>query len=567
MMIVLCTVMITGATFALFTSESKTNITIQSGKVDVVTSVEEYKLYSMGALQTGNFENGGTAEYVEDENKLVLQYMTPGDKVVLQVKVENNSNVKIQYKVSFVVEGELAPALVASAKTADGEEVIELDKWYLIEAGAEISDFEVSIELPVEVGNEYQNKTAEAYLKVEATQGNTPRVSTWDGTEDTNWYIEALLENPQATEFKIESAEAFAGLRSLIEGTLVIPAEVETEIPDDWGELEGKTFYLTTDIDLGILRDPEDPESVIPFDPIGSYRFDQSFKGVFDGQGHTIYNLSQNTWELNNGYYYTDCGLGLFGQLEDAVVKNLVIDNASISGESAICGTIAAVAHNTTFENITVKNSNVADYQYYSGGLLGWASGEIKIIGCTMDASTIVATQWGDFDNSTGGLIGGASGSAEILIKDTTVACRLDVHSDVVSAYQWFAYRRAGMLIGNTSKTETIGDTTFAAAPQLTCENVTVIYNDWANYTYCEFAGTGYPYVRVQAGVSVGAYSNVRYGHPTDANGNTVVDDNHVHNEGEDHHILIEFDQLYGGGQGVYGGKTHEGVTIIYNNK
>ena len=44
-------------------------------------------------------------------------------------------------------------------------------------------------------------------------------------------------------------------------------------------------------------------------------------------------------------------------------------------------------------------------------------------------------------------------------------------------------------------------------------------------------------------------------------------DDNHVHNEGEDHFIELTFDQLYGGGQGVYGTPTHEGVTVVYNNR
>ena len=86
-------------------------------------------------------------------------------------------------------------------------------------------------------------------------------------------------------------------------------------------------------------------------------------------------------------------------------------------------------------------------------------------------------------------------------------------------------------------------------------------------FNNCEFAETSWPYVRVQAGISNGAYSNPRYGHPTDANGNVVEDDNHVHNDGEDHHILCVFDQLYGGGQGVYGNPTHTGVTVIYNNK
>ena len=372
-----------------------------------------------------------------------------------------------------------------------------------------------------------------------------PDADTWDGTADTSWY------NDEDTEFVITTAEQLAGLAELVDGG---------------NTFAGKTVKLGNDIDLYLLADNDEPT---PFNPIGSYRNEKAFNGTFDGQNYTISNMSQNTWALDTGYYYGDLGLGLFACVEDATIKNLTIDNASISGESAICGAVAATAYgDTIFENITVKNTEIADYQYYAGGIVGWASGNHQYINCNVDETTTVAAQWGDFDNSTGGLIGGAGGSAQILVKDSTISCRIDAYNDVTSSYQWYAYRRCGMIIGNTSKTTTNANgSTVAAAPQLTCENVTVIYDNWANYTYCEFAGTSWPYVRVQAGVSNSAYSNPRYGHPTDANGNTVVDDNHVHNEGEDHQILCTFDQLYGGGQGVYGTATHEGVAVVYNNK
>ena len=127
------------------------------------------------------------------------------------------------------------------------------------------------------------------------------------------------------------------------------------------------------------------------------------------------------------------------------------------------------------------------------------------------------------------------------------------------------------MLIGNTNHTKNIDGTVYADAPNLTCENCTVTYGEWANYTYCQFNAMRYPWVRVQEGVSNSAYSNPRYGHPTDANGNEVVDDNHVHNADEKHHELIVFDQLYGGPCGdryhCYGTATHDGVTVVYNNK
>ena len=340
---------------------------------------------------------------------------------------------------------------------------------------------------------------------------------------------------------------------------------------DAYNGFEGMTIKLYTDIDLLQLDANGEP---VCFDPIGSYRFDKVFKGTFDGQDHIIKNMNQNTWALDNGYYYNDCGMGLFGAAQDATIKNIKMDKASISGESALCGIIVAVAENVTFENITVTNSKCADYQYYAGGIAGWVSGDNnKFINCNVDASTTIGGQWGDFANANGGVIGGTSGNAKIHMENCNVACQIDAHNDVVSSYQWYIYRRCGMLIGDTGARKAVDGRNYADAPQLTCKNVTVTYGEWANYTYCQFTAMGYPWVRVQAGISCEAYSNIRYGHPTDANGNTVVDDNHVHNEGEGHHVLIEFDQLLGGGANgngrdpVYGTKTFEGVTVIYNNK
>lgn len=425
--------------------------------------------------------------------------------------------------------------------------------------------------------------TPESGTEITLTDGlsNVPVQRNWRTnivgrilTGETNFHIEIdpRFENDYYVEYP-ESYETIAeGVRRK-EGVYYIDNQFglrwldnNLAIEENNG-FEGVTFMLTSDIDL--YEEDENGEPV-SFKPVGSYRFDIVFKGTLDGQNYTISNLNQNTWALDNGYHYNDCGLGLFGSLEGATIKNLNIDNANISGESAICGTVAAVAHNTVFENITVANSDCADYQYYAGGIVGWASGEMQFIGCNVEATTTVGGQWGDFANSTGGIIGGVSKNAEIHMKDCNVACRIDAVNDVVSAYQYYAYRCAGMLIGNTNQSQVINETTYAAAPQLTCENVTVTYGDWMNYTYCEFAGTGFPYVRVQPGISVDAYVNIRYGHPTDANGNEVVDDNHVHNEGEDHHLCLPFDQLLGGGPNgdgrnpVYGLPEFPGVTVNY---
>ena len=418
-----------------------------------------------------------------------------------------------------------------------------------------------------------------------------PAYETPDFNEDQNWMpvydnngqgeeVEGVLihtdtktvtddegNTVEVCTFGVKNADGLEWISKNLETKVKIASTRADE--DNVYTINGNEIKLLADIDLKQL---DNNGKEICFTPIGNYKKGIAFTGVFDGNNHTIRNLSQNTWALDWGYdYKTGSGLGLFSYVKDATIKNLKIDNAYISGETALCGIVAATAYGScTFENITVTNSKCNDYQYYAGGIVGWASGNHQYINCDIDAYTTIGGQWGDFGNSNGGIIGGAGKTAKIYMKDCNVACRIDAVNDVVSAYQYYAYRCCGMLIGNTNNSQVINEIPYAAAPNLICENVNVFYGNWMNYHYCEFAGTGYPYVRVEHGVSVEAYSNIRYGHPTDANGNTVVDHNHAHNDGEDHHICLPFDQLLGGGPNgdgrnpVYGLAEFPGVTVVY---
>ncbi len=572
-MMILSLTIISGSTFALFTDSEQVDVTVKSGRINVEATVDKdsFKLYSMDEEQPtvdgkGTFANGGTAEILSNSS-LVLDRVTPGDKVTFDINLTNDSNVSISYRVLWNVSGDLAKDLTV---TADGKKVVNSKgiwtAWDITEGDTKTVN--MAVELPKEKAD-CMDKEAVITYAVEVIQANAAPDS-WDGTLDTSWFDVDNYENQ--TTYRLNSAEQLMGLSNIVDnGVATIGEDGEPKTLSF--DFTDKEIILEIDVDLGVYG--EDGE-LICFDPIGSYRNDQAFRGTFDGNGHTISNLYQNTWALNNGYYYGDLGLGLFGMVEDATIKNLNVDNASISGESAICGVVAATAYgNCTFENITVSNTKCNDYQYYAGGVVGWASGDHVYKNVVVDESTTIGGQWGDFGNANGGIIGGCGSSAELYMEDCIVACRIDAVNDVVSAYQWYCYRNSGMLIGKTTGRQYdengnyyVGPT---EVPNLTCKNVEVIYGDWANYTYCEFAGTSYPYVRVQAGVSVDAYSNVRYGHPTDANGNTVVDDNHVHNDGEKHHELIAFDQLFGGAGNArycnYGIATHEGVTVTYNNK
>lgn len=364
---------------------------------------------------------------------------------------------------------------------------------------------------------------------------------SWDGTADTSWY------NDTDTEFTLTTAEQLAGFGKLV---------------DEGNTFEGKTVKLGANIDLYCAGNDGEPVS---FNPIG-YGYNTVFKGTFDGQDYVIDNLYQNGWAL--GYAYSTEAGGLFASVVDATIKNLTINNAKIVMECVDMGILVGYSYgNCTYENIYIANSTIANYQRYTGGVVGEVNGTQTFKNVDVGSGVTVSSLWGDFDCSLGGIVGGKYGDATLTFEDCDVACTINAYSDVTSSYQWYAYRRAGMLIGNSEETTTEDGRTSATASYLTTTNCTVTYYDWTNYTYCEFAGTSWPYVRVQ-GSEVGqcsAYSNPRYGVATDANGNKAVDEYHVHNEGEDHFIPIKFDQLFGGGQGTYGTLTHDGTTVTYS--
>ena len=331
----------------------------------------------------------------------------------------------------------------------------------------------------------------------------------------------------------------------------------------------------------------------INFDPIGwGYAYSgynrggaegKVFMGTFDGNNKTIFNLKQNGWDLESAtgtdYTYTNCGMGLFAAIADGTVRNLTISGADIVAECVEMGVLVGLSQGTcTYENIKIFNSKIANYQRPTGGLIGEISGDgtTYIKNVVIRSDVVVGSLWGDFDAPVGGVIGArwddsAEGSPSVRMDTVTVACRLDVYNDVTSTYQWYAYRRAGMLIGNTDVAEAVDGRTVASTRVngvdfLTCSEVEIYYGDWVNYHYCEFNeeynSPSWPFVRVEAGENCNAFSNPRWGVAKDADRNAITNLNHTHTEGDDHNILLAFNQLYGGGQGVYGQAKHDGVAV-----
>ena len=176
--IVMCLALIAGSTYALFTSEDKVNIAVTSGKVSVTATVGNIKTSSLGVDQAaGAFANGGSAKLDESAHKLSLTNITPGDKVTFDITVKNDSNVNIQYRLVWTVEGELADYLEITNNQNLGWTVWEIPA---TEAD-KVKVISVSIKLPEEFTTQNLGDASISF-KVEAIQGNA-------FTGDADFYV------------------------------------------------------------------------------------------------------------------------------------------------------------------------------------------------------------------------------------------------------------------------------------------------------------------------------------------------------------------------------------------
>ena len=139
--------------------------------------------------------------------------------------------------------------------------------------------------------------------------------------------------------------------------------------------------WLETKIDSSTISVELANNLVMPeanFYPIGSEEV--PFEGTFDGNGHTISNLTISS---------VSRGIGLFGALSNATVKDLQLINCNISGEPADVGAVAAgIVGPTTLTNITVSGKvAVTGASYGCGGLIGFIYADATFISCTNKAN------------------------------------------------------------------------------------------------------------------------------------------------------------------------------------
>ena len=229
--ILLCVSIIAGSTFALFTDSTDFNIAVTSGDVEIVASAKVTGLYSaVGAdraddkflvdengknythapMTNGYFLNGGTAK-LDGNRGLVIERITPGDRVDINIAVENKSDVAISYRYHIIADnGSLATGMVVTVDGVAHESLASwTSQWYPVVPAGDgrpyaIADKPISIELPVYAGNEYQTeanneKTVNYTILVEAVQGNAV---TDDESETIIYRTEKTVGNSIGTTYE-----------------------------------------------------------------------------------------------------------------------------------------------------------------------------------------------------------------------------------------------------------------------------------------------------------------------------------------------------------------------------
>lgn len=197
---------VVGGTVAYFTSEAKTDITIEAGQVRVSLVASNFVKKSLGQTMTGTWENGGDATI--DGLNVTLQNMTPGDSVEFDLTFSNLSNVEIKYALFYQFGNERtgkqnnAALTYATSKLSRGLEV-EITNEDNVEYGAlvHISPnsanvvHHVVISLPEEAGNEFQGASALLSFSAYASQFNMPQDSVAYDWESLKAQVEAGSEN------------------------------------------------------------------------------------------------------------------------------------------------------------------------------------------------------------------------------------------------------------------------------------------------------------------------------------------------------------------------------------
>lgn len=307
-----------------------------------------------------------------------------------------------EYTVSFESNGGSAvvdQVLFAGAKATEPTDPTRFgytfDGWFTSAELTTLFDFDTAIEADVtlyagwtavildEFTVTFETNGGSAVEPITVLEGATaimPAHPTKDEFVFAGWFVDAELETPFIVTTPITA-----------DITLYAKWEDETgsgEIP------EGFVGVSTVEEFYALVSDNTDGKYFLLNDlDFGDYTWvakNSTFSGVFDGNNHTISNITINAVGVDGvtiNAIFTRLGAG-------AEVKNLVIDNADITTGN-VAGILAAQADGvSTISNIVIKNSSVEGAQNNgTAALLGRAMVNVTITNISVIDTYALNTQ------------------------------------------------------------------------------------------------------------------------------------------------------------------------------
>ncbi len=177
------------------------------------------------------------------------------------------------------------------------------------------------------------------------------------------------------TTYKIDGTITASGVTGTIIG-ISTAQELEwlADAVNRGNSMHGKTIVLTDNIDMSGITD---------WTAIGDRYV---FNGTFDGQGHTISNLTVTSINPSSTSATLE-GVGLFGCLGNATIKNININNFNMRathsdgtlGSAAFLANMLSNGYSANISGITVANSTLNGA---GGGILYMSYGNVTISDC-----------------------------------------------------------------------------------------------------------------------------------------------------------------------------------------
>ena len=344
--IIICLCLIAGSTFALFTSTSDVNIAVTAGKVEMTANIVDLQLYSVEANTNGTvidengnayeykpvsqFINGGTATV--DGSVLTVDKITPGDKLDFTVTGTNTSDVAIQYR--YIIECldgyKLMSGLVVTINGTEYESLASYTSAYsALAVEQDIAPINVTVELPVTAGNEYQAQTTSIRVVVEAVQGNA-----------------VVADNTEPVVVSIPAVSTPGELKAALENADIPAVNVLEDMAVEVGDIANKTIYANGNDVRFTFTGTVDNVIV---------------DGVVATAGGNSFNLKAANGTLT-------------------VVNSELLSSGSTNGSAFLAGPNA----NLIIDNCKVTRVEGKTYALYNSG----ASGSLTVTNCTFEGFT-----------------------------------------------------------------------------------------------------------------------------------------------------------------------------------